>query len=125
MKRLVYKKVEKFLGERDMKRVTISVAIALVLLAAVVCNGQWPLGREALPGIKQEPGPTITVSGRFQIFTSPNVKGETFMLDTDSGRIWILKKDGTTGLFSMERVAVQEVDGARKDDSKDKAPGEK
>jgi hypothetical protein len=52
----------------------------------------------------------VTVSGRFQIFTSPHEKGDTFMLDTDTGRVWLLKKDKTSGEYSFKRIRVEEVD---------------
>jgi hypothetical protein len=87
--------------------------LILFLTATVVAQAQWPLGREMPPvGVKsEEHGTNITVTGRFQIFVSPQAKGYTFMLDTDTGKIWILKKDSTTGEFSMQRIAVDQVDG--------------
>lgn len=103
-----------------MKRIMIPSALATILLAlAGPSTAQWPLGRDGVQGaLKAEPSPTITVRGRFQFFTSPNVKGETFMLDTETGRVWILKKDGATGLFTLERIRVEDVDAAPKDGSK-------
>jgi len=102
-----------------MKRIIIPAALTMALLAMPTCSsGQWPLGREGLQGLKTEPSPTVTIRGRFQVFTSPNVKGETFMLDTDTGRMWILKKDSTTGLFTLERIQVEEVDASFKGGSK-------
>jgi len=103
-----------------MKGITSAAALAIIFLAIPIpSNGQWPLGRDGLQGtLKTEPSPTITVRGRFQFFTSPNVKGETFMLDTETGRVWILKKDGTTGLFGLERIRVEDVDAPAKDGSK-------
>ena len=101
-----------------MKRIIFPAALTMVLLAMPICSfGQWPLGREGIQGLKTEPSPTVTVRGRFQVFTSPNVKGETFMLDTDTGKVWILKKDGTTGLFALERIQVEEVDASFKSGS--------
>lgn len=102
-----------------MKRIIIPAALTMALLAMPICSfGQWPLGREGLQGLKTEPSPTVTIRGRFQVFTSPNVRGETFMLDTDTGKVWILKKDGTTGLFTLERIQVEEVDASFKSGSK-------
>jgi len=66
---------------------------------------------------KPEPGPTVTVSGRFQIFTSPHEKGDTFMLDTDTGRVWLLKKDKTSGEYSFKRIPVEDVDSAKPEKS--------
>lgn len=103
-----------------MKRIMNAAALAAILLAMPVPSiGQWPLGRDGLQGaLKTEPSPTITVRGRFQFFTSPNVKGETFMLDTETGKVWMLKKDGATGLFILERIRVEDVDAAVKNGSK-------
>lgn len=74
--------------------------------------GQWPLGKD--PGEQKfkptEPGGTITVTGRFQMFTSPHIKGHTFMLDTETGRLWIMKKDNTTGVFSLQRIPVEQAE---------------
>jgi hypothetical protein len=87
-----------------------SVMGCLIAAAAMPCEAQLPLGRDSSTVLKQEPSGTVTVTGRFQIFVSPHVKGHTFMVDTETGRIWIMKKDGTSGDFSMERIAVEQVD---------------
>lgn len=102
-----------------MKTAVHVVALTFMLLA-VAAHAQWPLGRDMMPQPKIEPGPTVTVTGRFQIFTSPYLKGDTFMLDTQSGRVWILEKDSTSGEFSMKRVRVEEVDAGRKASTEDK-----
>ncbi len=74
-------------------------------------EAQWPLGKD-LTGqeAKTESTPNVTGSGRFQIFVSSQAKGYTFMLDTDTGRVWIMKKDHTSGEFSLNRVPVDQVD---------------
>ena len=91
----------------------------LVFGSAVDSYGQWPLGKESVqPQTKQvETGVSVTGSGRHQIFVSPNVKGHTFMIDTDTGRIWIFKKDNTSGDFSLQRVPVEQdaAQGGQKD----------
>jgi hypothetical protein len=75
-------------------------------------NAQWPLGKDITQmAEKSVPGPNITATGRFQIFISPHLKGSTFMIDTDTGKIWIILKDHSTGNFSLKRVPVEEVDG--------------
>jgi hypothetical protein len=81
-----------------------------------LATAQWPLGRDITTSLKAEPtGTVVTATGRFQIFISPNIKDQTFMLDTDSGRVWILRKDHASGDFFLKRVPVDEVDGAPKD----------
>ncbi len=111
---------------RNVIRFTTIVISCLVTVGAT--EAQWPLGRDAQQGIKLgEPGATITVTGRFQIFVSPNVKSHTFMLDTDTGKVWIMKKDSTTGDFSLQRIPVEQIDSQQtgsgvQDKSK---PGEK
>ncbi|MBI4963840.1 MAG: hypothetical protein HY913_11240 [Desulfomonile tiedjei] len=92
-------------------------AVPVVLLSAVVwAQAQWPLGRE-MPQVgaksDEQHGPNVTVTGRFQIFVSPQAKGYTFMLDTDTGKIWVLKKDSASGDFSMQRIPVEQVDGVQ------------
>lgn len=88
------------------------VIVTLCFGVASWVQAQWPLGKELqqLP-LKSEPGPNITVTGRFQIFVSPYAKGHTFMLDTDTGKVWVMHKDPTAGDFSLKRVPVEEVDG--------------
>lgn len=107
-------------------RLVTLVIVCLITVGAA--EAQWPLGRDAQQGLKLgEPGATITVTGRYQIFVSPNVKGHTFMLDTDTGKVWIMKKDSTSGDFSFQRIPVEQIDSqqtgtAVQDKSK---PGEK
>lgn len=64
---------------------------------------------------EMQPSPNLTTSGRFQVFTSPNIKGHTFMLDTDTGKVWVMKKDSTSGEFSLHRIVVEQVDSSRTD----------
>ena len=85
--------------------------IATLMITAGAAEAQWPLGRDAQQGLKLgEPGGAITLTGRYQIFVSPNVKGHTFMLDTDTGNVWIMKKDNTSGDFSFQRIPVEQTD---------------
>ena len=96
-----------------MKGIFRTVVIGTLCLGVTTAvQAQWPLGKE-LPQVSQksEPGPNITVTGRFQIFISPHAKGHTFMLDTDTGKVWVMHKDPTAGDFSLKRVPVEEVDG--------------
>ncbi|MBI5569804.1 MAG: hypothetical protein HY914_07665 [Desulfomonile tiedjei] len=95
--------------------IVLIVCAGLLFGAAQICHAQWPIGKDLAQGLGKpvEPGPTITFTGRFQMLTSPNVKGQTFMLDTDTGRVWILKKDHTTGDFSLQRIPVDEVDAQK------------
>jgi hypothetical protein len=94
-------------------RTVSTIAIAMSLFTSLVPGAlaQWPLGKE-LTQIPQkgEHGVAVTITGRFQIFVSPNQKGQTFMLDTDTGRVWIIVKDHTSGDLSLRRVPVEEVD---------------
>lgn len=91
-------------------RLILVPAVSLVL--AATAQAQWPLGKELSPqeGKSTEASPYVTATGRYQIFVSPQAKGFTFMLDTDSGRVWIMKKDSTSGDFSLQRVPVEQVD---------------
>lgn len=103
---------------------TGKMAIVLVALlgTSVVAQAQWPLGKDLSDAAsKQEAGVHVTAAGRFQIFISPNQKEHTFMLDTDTGKIWIMTKDNLSGNFTMDRVQVEEVDKQWKP-AKDKAP---
>jgi hypothetical protein len=95
----------------------VSTRSALILGVFIVtmtsANAQWPLGRETSqqPSKIGEADATITITGRFQVFVSPNLKGNTFMIDTETGRIWIMKKDHASGEFSFQRIPVEQVDG--------------
>ena len=94
---------------RNMIRFTTIVIAGLITVGAA--EAQWPLGRDTQQGLKQgEPGATITVTGRYQIFVSPNIKSHTFMLDTETGKVWIMKKDSTSGDFSFQRITVEQID---------------
>lgn len=96
-----------------------TLAVSVAVLAHAACDfagAQWPLGREDIHSAKsQESRDSIMVSGRFQVFVSPHAKGHTFMIDTETGRVWVLKKDGASGEFSFHRIAVDQVDGDKKD----------
>jgi len=85
--------------------------LLLVLAASAPADAQWPLGRD-VPQLQKASESSLSVmsSGRFQVFVSPNVKGHTFMLDTDTGKVWIMKKDDTLGDFSFKRVPVEQID---------------
>ena len=90
--------------------------LILIMSTAVYAQAQWPLGRE-MPQVatksEEQRGPSVTATGRFQVFVSPQAKGYTFMLDTDTGRVWVMKKDSTSGDFSMQRIPVEQVDGGQ------------
>lgn len=106
-----------------MKTMVRSAFVLSAILVTLPCaEAQWPLGRDAIQLTKPEPAPTVTVNGRFQIFTSPHEKGDTFMLDTDTGKVWLLNKDKTSGEYSFKRIPVAEVDSATPEKSgKDKS----
>ncbi len=94
-----------------------TLVIAFGLLPGLAA-AQWPLGRDEGIGAKgTEHRESIMVSGRYQVFVSPNVKGHTFMIDTDTGRVWVLKKDSSSGEFSFQRVIVDQVDLGKKEKS--------
>jgi hypothetical protein len=111
-----------------MRNALLWLAVPLVSLMGMShAHAQWPLG-EGLSKMQKElqPSPNLTTSGRFQVFTSPNIKGHTFMLDTDTGRVWTMKKDSTSGEFSLQRISVEQVDGTKADKpSGDKKPADK
>jgi hypothetical protein len=89
----------------------VMVALFLVSMGTSAYS-QWPLGKElAQTPQKAEPGPGVTTTGRFQVFVSPNHKGYTFMLDTETGKVWTIIKDHTSGDLSLRRVPVEDVDG--------------
>jgi hypothetical protein len=93
-----------------------TMLMILLMSMAVCAHAQWPLGREMPQGAtksEEQRGPSVTATGRFQIFVSPQAKGYTFMLDTDTGRVWVMKKDSTSGDFSMQRIPVEQVDGGQ------------
>jgi len=109
--------------------------VKLILVAAVAAvlvstaRAQWPLGKDLSlqEGKSTEGSPHLTATGRFQIFVSPQAKGHTFMLDTDTGRVWIMKKDSTSGDYSLKRVPVDEVDAQQtgKSETKQTKNGDK
>jgi len=101
-----------------MKRSFTRALMVAILVYPVFdfAGAQWPLGREDVHSARpQESRDSIMVSGRFQVFVSPHAKGHTFMIDTETGRVWVLKKDGASGEFSFHRIAVDQVDGEKKE----------
>ncbi len=89
----------------------MSIVLVALLGTAAVAQAQWPLGKDLIEATsKKEAGVQVTATGRFQIFISPNQREHTFMLDTDTGKIWIMTKDNLSGNFTMDRVQVEEVD---------------
>jgi len=109
-----------------MKRVTISILILTACGAfGNQAYAQWPLGPDITKQARSaEQGTTVTATGRFQIFVSPNMKGHTFMLDTDTGRVWVVNKDSLSGNFSLQRVHVEQVDEEKKSKQEKATSGE-
>ncbi len=90
----------------------VCVILALCLGTAITAESQWPLGKELSQAAPKggDSSSSITLTGRYQMFVSPNVKGHTFMIDTETGRLWIMKKDPASGDFSLKRIPVEQVD---------------
>ncbi len=90
-----------------------ALALTIFLAGAALCtvNAQWPLGRELNDAKPAESvGQHLTGGGRFQLFVTPQAKTSTFMVDTESGRLWIMKKDSSSGEYSLHRIVVEGVD---------------
>jgi len=87
------------------------ICCCLIMFLDLAAFAQWPLGKDISPGSVKSGDPSgyLTGSGRFQIFVSPNIKGHTFMIDTESGRIWIFKKDNASGDISLQRTPVDQL----------------
>ncbi|RYG37853.1 hypothetical protein EON81_05375 [bacterium] len=81
------------------------LALSLVMLALVV------------PGIAQDPQPRINLNQgqegkRFQLFHSPYVRVDTFLVDTSSGAVWQLAgKENAPGGFQKVEVELLEAYG--------------
>ncbi len=89
----------------------LASTITFLVAMTAAAWAQWPLGKElSQTQQKHEPGPNLTATGRFQIFISPHIKGLTFMLDTDTGKVWAIEKDHASGNYSLKRISVEEVD---------------
>jgi hypothetical protein len=99
----------------------LTLPLCVAVFMSSMCNvaqAQWPLGREDGHAAKStEARESIMVSGRHQVFISPHAKGHTFMIDTDTGKVWVLKKDGGSGEFSFQRIPVDQVDSDKKEKS--------
>jgi hypothetical protein len=65
-------------GEHQMKRLVI-LLVAISLISAVIAIAQTRT--QSPPEIKLTPG-------RYQIVINPNVRADTFLLDTETGRVW-------------------------------------
>jgi hypothetical protein len=103
--------------------VKASLVMLLLVVTAWSAEAQWPLGNSPQPQLKPpEPDSNLAGTGRFQVFISPNIKGHTFMLDSNTGKMWVFKKDHSTGDFYLERVKVENVDTGKSDDEKTEEP---
>ncbi|MHB8204756.1 MAG: hypothetical protein ACYDHG_13760 [Desulfomonilaceae bacterium] len=89
----------------------MSIYGCLLIFFDLTAFAQWPLGKDLSPATAKsvENSGYLTGSGRFQVFVSPNIKGHTFMLDTETGRIWIFKKDNSSGDISLQRIPVDQL----------------
>ncbi len=73
-------------------------------------QAQWPLMRDGQESKSTDSGGALTSAGRFQVFTTPQAKNSTFMLDTESGKVWIMRKDPSSGDYSLHRIPVDDID---------------
>lgn len=83
----------------------------------------WPAASMAQMPFSAPSGPSeinlgkgVPTTGRFQVFVSPNIDGKTFMIDSDTGKIWMVKKDHSTGALYLEKLAVEDINEKKKDD---------
>lgn len=82
-------------------RVAFRILLPTLMLLAG-CNPQRPLAGRETPaaqagGTEQTPGPSRTaipplLTGRFQVVFSPHDRGDTFLVDTMTGRVWQLQE---------------------------------
>ncbi len=95
---------------RNLLRLSLNLFVVITFFC-VESYAQWPLGKDTTSGsIKPaESSGYLTGSGRFQIFVSPNIKGHTFMLDAETGRLWIFKKDTASGDLSLQIIPVDKL----------------
>ncbi|MGC8603396.1 MAG: hypothetical protein ACP5VS_06900 [Desulfomonilaceae bacterium] len=99
------------------KRLFVMMLLFFVLSISLdlMAFAQWPLGKDLSPvTVKSgESSGYLTGSGRFQVFVSPNIKGHTFMLDTETGKLWIFKKDNTSGDISLQNIPVENLNDSQ------------
>ena len=103
--------------------VVVAIVCFLVLGWQYGLQAQLPFGVDRSKKTEEPSAPNVTMTGRFQIFVSPHIKSATFMLDTDTGRVWIVKKDHKSGNYLLKRVSVEEVDKTIGTAKSDEAPG--
>lgn len=65
--------------------VKFALVIVTALLASFLMGQATPKARPVEAGSAN----AAPVPGRYQIFTNPNVRADTFLLDTETGRIWV------------------------------------
>ncbi len=82
----------------------------------------WPLPSLAQMPFSAPAGPSeislgkgVPTTGRFQVFVSPNIEGKTFMIDSDTGKIWVVKKDHSTGELYLQKLTVEDINEKKKD----------
>jgi hypothetical protein len=60
--------------------------LLVVLLLAVIGLVYAQTARAPLP--QPVPQPTVSNSGRYQIIFSPHLRADTFLVDTQTGKVW-------------------------------------
>jgi hypothetical protein len=90
-----------------------TAVVVFLLVFAAGAHAQWPPGAPEQKREKKEKKVRAMNTGRFQVFVSPNVKGKTFMLDTETGAMWIIKKDHSTGDYDWMKMFVEGISEAK------------
>ena len=80
------------------QRLALAGMLLLLFLAALVAFGSSAPVRAAAGGSTSPPpggsigGPPGGLPGRYQIVISPHLRAETFLVDTQTGRTWIMTR---------------------------------
>jgi hypothetical protein len=109
--------IKYYLGNTPVAGWLFRVALSVLVFQAMsgLAIAQMPFG--AAPGPTEVSlGKGVPTTGRFQVFVSPNIEGKTFMIDSDTGRIWLVKKNHATGDLFLEMLKVQGIYEKEKDD---------
>jgi hypothetical protein len=68
-----------------MKRIAIFVGL-LLLVNGLALQSQTPTPAKPQPAPSQ---PSASTMGRYQLVFNPSVRADTFLLDTQTGKVWI------------------------------------
>jgi hypothetical protein len=68
--------------------ITSVVGIGSLLLGQTASNSKPPVAQPSFSNANSTASDTTSRPGRYQIFFNPNARADTFLVDTQTGKVW-------------------------------------